>query len=150
MLEYNKRKIINIKKILNYITRYVSRTGLVRPRRREKTEVQSYATFWWRVVHFSTFRCCWGRESDRSYWTGRYKLAWYTHLFLGTRPQNPYFWTFLNLLHHRGSCKPSKISWTILLLSCNQLHIHRSHNKYFCCFYGVMAQFKMLKHKFSN
>ena len=66
---------------------------------------------------------------------------------------NSQFLTCLTFPDHQGSCNPSNISWTIWLLYCDQLCLHLLYNKCFLifgCFYGIIAQSKLVKHKFLN
>ena len=43
---------------------------------------------------------------------------------------------------------PSKISWSIWLLYCDQLCLHLSYNKCFASFHMVIPLFKLVKYKF--
>ena len=54
------------------------------------------------------------------------------------------FWPTWPSLIVKFLCNPSKITRTLWLRCCDQLHLHNV----FHCFYGVMSQFELVKHKF--
>ena len=82
---------------------------------------------------------CWGHEGDKPYWT-----VWcQAHLilyecyssdlpvWLWAQPQNLHFLAYLTSPDHWHSYNPSKISFTIWLLYCDQLNLHFLHSKCF-------------------
>ena len=62
-----------------------------------------------------------------------YKMPSSPHLplWLWTRCQNPRFYPYLTLPDRQGYCDPSKISWPIWVLYCDELPLNLSHNKCF-------------------
>ena len=60
------------------------------------------------------------------------------------------FMAELTLPDCQGFCNASKIYQTICLLHSDQVHLHLLHGKFFGCSYSIMAQFKLIKHKFSK
>ena len=56
----------------------------------------------------------------------------------------------IDLSNGQGSYNPGEILLTIWLLSCDQLHVQLSHNRFLGSVRGVVVQFELMKLKFED
>ena len=101
------------------------------------------------LVMCGTIRQFWILWAGSWRWWGA-KLVYYSASMAWSIASESTVWGLPDLAWLSISCNPSEISSAIWFLYYNQQHLHISHDKWFSLLSGCMAQFKFVKHKFSD